>query len=100
MLDQPQIVGDEQIGQLQPRLQIEQQRDDLRLDRHVERRHGFVGDDERRVEREGAGDADALALPAAELVRIAREVRRLEADQLEQLGHPRPPLVAASRACG
>ena len=33
---------------------------------------GFVGDDERRVQRERARDADALPLAAAELVRIAR----------------------------
>ena len=32
---------------------------------------GFVGDDERRVQRQRARDADALALAAAELVRIA-----------------------------
>ena len=45
VLHQPQVVRDEEVGQLQPRLQIEQQPDDLRLNRHVERRHGLVGDD-------------------------------------------------------
>ena len=42
VLDQPQVVRDEQIGQLQPLLQIHQQVDDLRLHRHVERRDRFV----------------------------------------------------------
>ena len=82
---QPQVVRDEQIGQLQLLLQIHQQVDDLRLNRHVERRDRFVGDDERRVQRERARHADALPLAAAELVRIALEMRRLEADEVEQL---------------
>ena len=82
---QPQIVRNEQVGQLQLLLQIHQQVDDLRLDRDVERRHRLVGDDERRVERERARQPDALALAAAELVRVAIEVRRIEADQVEQI---------------
>ena len=43
----------------------------LRLDRHVERRDGLVGDDELRLDGERAGDPDPLPLPAAELVRLA-----------------------------
>ena len=43
---QPQIVRDEQIGQLQLLLQVHQQIDDLRLHRHVERRDRFVEDQE------------------------------------------------------
>ena len=45
-------------------------------------------------EGEGAGQADALALPAAELVRVAFEVRRVEADEPEQL---RDALAALGR---
>ena len=85
MPHEPQIVRDEQIGQLQPLLQIHQQVDHLRLHRDVERRDRLVGDDERRIERERARQADPLALAAAELVRVARQMRRIEADQLEQL---------------
>ena len=40
-------------------------------DRHVERRRRLVGDDDARIERDRAGDADALALAAGEGVRIA-----------------------------
>ena len=72
--DQPEVVRDEEVGQAEPLLQIEQQIHDLRLHRHVEGRHRFVADDERRLERERAGEADALALAAAELVRILRRV--------------------------
>ena len=42
-----------------------------------------------RLDRERPGDADALALPARELVRIAARVLGREADQREQLGDPR-----------
>ena len=66
-----QIVRDEQVGQAEPLLQVEQQVDDLRLHRDVERRDRLVGDDEARVERQRARDADALALAAAEGVREA-----------------------------
>ena len=69
---QPQVVRDEEVGELQPLLQIQQQVHDLRLHRDVERRDRLVGDDERRLQRERARQADALALAAAELVRILR----------------------------
>ena len=46
MPHQPEIVRDEQVGQLQSLLEIHQQVDDLRLHRHVQRRDRFVGDDE------------------------------------------------------
>ena len=45
--------------------------DDLRLDRHVERGDRLVGDDQLRVHRQRAGDADTLALASGELVRVA-----------------------------
>ena len=89
---QPQVVRNEQVGQLQLLLQIHQQVDHLRLDRDVERRHRLVRDDERRIERQRARQADALPLAAAELVRIAIEVRGIEADQLEQIGDAIAPL--------
>ena len=82
-----QVVRDEQIRELEAPLQLEQEVQDLRLDRHVERRHRLVGDDELRLERERARDADALALAAAELVRVARRELGREADDLEQLAH-------------
>ena len=44
-----EIVRDEQIGQAEPLLQVDQQVDDLRLDVDVERRDRLVGDDEIRA---------------------------------------------------
>ena len=91
VLDKPQVVRDEEVRQLQSLLQIHQQVDDLCLDGDVQRRDRLVGDDERRVERQCAGEADALTLSSAELVRIAREMVRVEA---------RPGRTARARAPG
>ena len=79
-----QIVGDEQVGEAEPRLQVLEQVEDLRLDRDVERRDRLVADQELGLQRQGAGDADALPLAAGEAVRVAAEVAHVEADRLEQ----------------
>ena len=79
-------MRDEQVGQLELVLQVHQQIDDLRLDRHVQRGHRFVADDQLRTQRQRAGDADALALAAGELVRERGHVLRSQADALEQIG--------------
>ena len=95
VLDHREIVGDEQIGEPELALQVHQQIEHLRLDRDVERGHRLVADDQLRLQRERAGDADALALAAGELVRIVVHLRRPQADLLEQLGDracsPRAP---------
>ena len=101
-----EVVGDEQVGQAELVLQVVEQVDDLRLDRDVERRDRLVGDDELRVQRERAGDADALALAARELVRVAVAVLRREADELEQLRTraasiwPRSPMLVDAQRLG
>src|SRR5262249_55455724 len=59
----------------------------LRLDRHVERRGCLVADEHARTDGERARDADALALPARELVRIAPDLLGVEAHELEELAH-------------
>jgi len=66
-----EIVRDKQIGQSKLALQILEQVDHLRLNRDVESGNRLVADDELGVNRERARDADALALPTRELVRIA-----------------------------
>ena len=65
-----EVVADEQVGELVSGLQVAQQVDDLRLHAHVERRGRLVEHDEARLEHQGAGDGDALALAAREFVRI------------------------------
>ena len=87
---QPQVVGDEQDGQAEPRLQLEQQVDDLGLDRDVEGGDQLVGDQALGLDRERAGDADALALAARELVRVAERGVGRQADEVEQLARCGP----------
>lgn len=59
-----QVVRDEQDGKAEPLLDILDQRQDLRLNRDIERRDGLVRDQHVGLECQSAGDADALALPA------------------------------------
>ena len=84
--DDGEVVADEEAGEAVLLLQPADQLEDPGLDGDVESAGGFVGDEQLGVEGEGAGDGDALALAAGELVGEAGGVRRLEVDRLEQLG--------------
>ena len=68
--DHRQVVGDEDVGDAELLLQIVEQVEHLRLHREVERGHRLVADDDVGVQRQRAGDADALALTAGELLRV------------------------------
>lgn len=70
-----QAVRDEQEGQSQFLLQLHEQVDHLRLHRHVERGYRFVRDDEFRLERNGPGNPDPLALTAGKFMRITVAAR-------------------------
>ena len=84
VLDNAQVMGDEQIGQAHLLLQVLEHVDDLCLNRNVQGGDRLVADDELRVHRQGAGDADTLALAAGELVGIAVGVLAVQADALQQ----------------
>src|SRR6266702_3153361 len=66
----PQIMGDEQYGKIELLAHLVEQFEHLGLHRDVERRNRLVADQEHRLHRQRAGDADPLPLPAGELVRI------------------------------
>ncbi len=68
--DHPQVVGDQHQPHGVLPLKLRQQVHDLRLDRHIERRRRLVRDDQVGAEGQRHRDHDALAHPAAELVRI------------------------------
>ena len=89
-------MGDEEVGEAELLLKLLQQVDDLSLDRDVEGRHRFVGDDQLGAHGEGAGDADALTLAPGELMRVAPEVLGGEAHRLEQLYDALLALATAS----
>ena len=65
-----------------------QQIEHLRLDRNIQRGNRFVADDQLRIQRQRAGDADALPLPAGELVRIAVGEIRVQPDRLAAVPAP------------
>ena len=95
VLDHAEVVRDEQVGEAELLLQVHHQVEHLRLHRDVERRHRLVRDDHGGVERERAGNAEALALPAGELERIAPHRVGAQADLLEQFGDARLAFVCA-----
>ena len=78
------VVADEQQGEAQIGAQFAQQGEDLRLARDIEAGDDLVGDDQPRLQRDGAGDADALALAAGQFVRIALAMDRPQRDALQQ----------------
>ena len=100
VLDDAEVVGDEQVGEVEFGLQILQQVEDLRLDGHVEGGHRLVTTDELRLRRERPGDADTLALAAGEGVRIALEVLDLQADGVHQLLDPIFQFLSARQVVG
>jgi hypothetical protein len=79
-----EVVRDEEEGEAELRLQLVEQREDLGLDRDVERRDRLVADEEARAEHEGARDPDPLALPAGEFVGVFFEIVGAEADPPEE----------------
>ena len=67
------------------RLQVAEQVEDRGLNRHVERRHRLVADDQVRIRRECARDADALLLAAGKLIRQPVEIALVEPHGAQQL---------------
>ena len=82
-----EVVRDEKERQLELLLQVLHQVDDLRLDGDVERGHRFVGHDEGGVQHQRASDADALPLSSGELVRVAVDEVRVQANDPHDLLH-------------
>src|SRR3546814_5710857 len=89
-----EIVADEKVSEAQLALEPLHQVQDLRLHRDVERRGRLVANQELRVAGQSAGDGDALALPAGELVRELRAVRRRQPHLLKQLADARGDRLA------
>ena len=70
------VVGDEQVAQAPVALQALQQGQHLFLDGDVERAGGLVQHQQVGLHDQGARQGDALALPAREFVRVARQQLR------------------------
>src|SRR6188472_240153 len=85
-------MGDEDVGEAELALQLLEQIHHLGLNGDVERRDRFIADDHLWVKRYTTRDADPLALPSGELVRVAVDVLGIETDELKQLLHPAAPV--------
>ena len=71
--DDAEVVRDEEDRHAVLALELEQEREDLILDRDVERGGRLVGEQDPRLARDGDRDHHPLAHPARELVRIGVE---------------------------
>ena len=82
-------MRDKEAGQPQIAPEVEEQIQDLRLDRNIERGHRLVADQHIGPHGQRAGDGHALPLPAGELVREALRKIRIKTDAHEPVGHQR-----------
>src|SRR5262245_43012763 len=81
------VVGNEDEAEVEPPADVEQEIEDLAADRDIEGGGSLIGDDDARIERQGTGNADALALTAGEGMRVAFHPERIEAHEAHQLGN-------------
>ncbi len=88
VFDYGEVVGDEEVAETHFLLEVEHEVEDLRLHGNIKGGYGLVADDELRLEGNGAGNADALALAAGELEGIFLGRGGGEADAFESLIHP------------
>ena len=98
VLHHAQVMGNEQIGQIQFFLDVLHQVQHLGLNGHVQSGHRLVTDQHLRHDLQGAGDTKPLPLSAGELVGIAHQVVGLDVDHLQHLTHPLLPFLLALHA--
>src|SRR3989337_1910437 len=87
MLYDRKVMSDEQIRQPKFHLQVLQDIQYLRLYGYIQRRDRLVTDDEPGAKSQGARNANTLALPTGELMRVTAGVVVLQAHLLESLTH-------------
>jgi hypothetical protein len=80
-----EIVADQQIGEAKVALQVEQQIEELALDRYVEPGGRLVRDDDLGTHHERASDADAASLSSRDLMRKLREHVGRQAEALQDV---------------
>ena len=88
MLDHSQIMRDEKQRKVELFLQIDEQIDDLRLNRDVKCRDRFISNNQGRIECQCAGDAKSLTLPARELMGVPIHSVGFKPYLFKQSNHP------------
>ncbi len=85
--DHAEVVRDQHDRRAQPRFQVAHQVEDLRLDRHIQRRGRLIGDQQFRIARQRHRDHHTLTHAAGQLVRILAHAprRRGNADQCQHV---------------
>jgi hypothetical protein len=84
MFDDSKVMGDEKVGKTQLISQVHQKVEDLGLDGDIESRDGFISNDQFRIEGDGPGNANPLALSTAELMGITKGILRMKANLFEK----------------
>src|SRR5262249_4063017 len=79
------IVRDKEYGFLQTLLQRLEFSLQLISGERIESTKGFIHEQDRRIGSQSSRDANSLALPARELMRVTRSDLRIETDQPQQL---------------
>ena len=91
-----QVVGDEEVGQVQLSLKLRQQSQDLRLDEHVEGGDRLIQHNDLGPQGQSPGDGHALALAPGELIGVAPHGRAGQGDHVEKLGDALTALLTTS----
>jgi hypothetical protein len=97
VLNNCKVMRNEKIRQSEARLQFLQEVHDLRLHRNVKRADWLIADDEFRLDRQGARDANSLPLSAAEFVRVSLRMGGVESNLDKQFFDTRPPRRLTNR---
>ena len=92
-----EIMRDEEHGHVAVGAQLGQQFEDIRLDRHVERREHLVADQQLRIGDQRARDGDALALAAGQFVGETPRIGTIEADICKCCNHACSDVVSLAK---
>jgi hypothetical protein len=96
VLDDSQVMSDEKKRNVPPLLELLEKIDDLSLDGDVQRTHGFITNDQARIDGQRSGDADALALASTKLMGITAGVLRIKAHKTQEIADALNTLVATT----
>ena len=88
MFDHGEVMRDEQVREIEPLLKLAEEVQYLRLDRNVERRYGFVTDDELGLEGQRSRDAYSLSLSTREFVGVTARMFGAKPNEREKLSNP------------
>src|ERR1035441_8254247 len=96
--NQVQVVGDQDVGQAAPLLQVQQQVGNLGLNGKVQTGKGLVQNEQFGLEGQRPGDSQTLPLAAAEFKRRLFDRVAGKPDGLHQLPCPLTPRLSGSES--